>query len=1130
MKKFSLIGVILLSFSWAIFGQSFTVTYEFERPQLETNKDGFSEILFKNCKNFGEEGNPLLPYLSISLLLPQGEEIESVMIISSFYSHVKEGIKLKPSPREFPLSYQSEEKYVVVPNEAIYNSSTPYPEKLVDKISTHYLSGHSIGSFTICPVQYSPAQNQVKILEKITLEVKTQVTSKSSSAVEFLKSSQNINGRIQRICDNPENFKYIYPESKDYSEYDILLISNNSLLPAFNAYITFKTETGFLVKTITVEEIYAQYSGSDNQEKIRNCIIDYYQNYSIGYVILGGDSDPNNSPEYIIPHRGFYANAYGTTDTDIPADIYYSNLDGNWNNDGDNMWGESGEDDLYSELSIGRICVDDMAEIQNFTHKLFMYQNSPVLADLEKTLMLGELLWSDPTYGGDYKDEVAYGSSMHGYTTTGVSANFSITRLYEKLASWDKYDIFDQFNNTGINLLNHLGHSNTDYNMLMYNSDITTSNFQNDGVSRGYVIGYSQGCYNGSFDNRTDGGSYYSDDCFAENLTALSTGEVANIGNSRYGWGQHSSTDGSSQYFDRQFFDAIFGENITYIGDANADSKEDNISYINEGAIRWCYYEINLFGDPTMDVWTAVPTDIIANYPASVSIGSSQITFQTDAAYARIGIMQDSILIGRAVTGASGDITVNLFDPISQATPLDVSIIAHNKNRHQGNIVIVSNQPYVIYNDHILYDIAGNNNGIPEFGEDITLDMTVENVGNQNAYNVNATLVISDPYITITDNFEAYGTINAYSTSSISNAFAFLIADDIPDQHVLNFELHTDGNADDTWISYFNITTNAPLLEFGNMTIDDNAGGNGNGRLDPGETADITIPVLNNGNSNSPSVSTLLTSVSSYVTVNSGSASPGVIVASGFADAVFNISCDPLTPIGTAVDLTVDVDAGEYHISNTFYQSVGLVLEDFETGTFYSFPWTFAGSADWTITTADPYEGAYCAQSGVITHNQTSDMIINAETTNDDYISFYLKVSSEGSYDYLRFYIDGMQQDQWSGEIAWGQVSYFVAAGVHEFKWEYSKDGSVSSGSDCGWVDYIVFPSIVPPPAPPDIDLSYLSFEVTVPPGGNTTKVLTIANLGEADLDFNLSKYYITDAAKAYCASVGGGGDEFIQM
>ena len=78
-------------------------------------------------------------------------------------------------------------------------------------------------------------------------------------------------------------------------------------------------------------------------------------------------------------------------------------------------------------------------------------------------------------------------------------------------------------------------------------------------------------------------------------------------------------------------------------------------------------------------------------------------------------------------------------------------------------------------------------------------------------------------------------------------------------------------------------------------------------------------------------------------------------------------------------------------------------------------------------------------------------------------------------------------------------------------------------------MDYIIFPPISPPPEPPEINLSASSFEVTVSPGGNTTEVLTIANLGEADLDFSLSKYYLTpDAAKAYCTSVGGGGDEYI--
>ncbi|MCD4682599.1 MAG: S8 family serine peptidase, partial [Bacteroidales bacterium] len=435
--------------------------------------------------------------------------------------------------------------------------------------------------------------------------------------------------------------------------------------------------------------------------------------------------------------------------------------------------------------------------------------------------------------------------------------------------------------------------------------------------------------------------------------------------------------------------------------------------------------------------------------------------------------------------------------------------------------------PGPVYNAHTIDDSNGNNNGEVEAGESILLSL--EMINNSTSANNNVTVNIStaSPFVTITDNTEYYGNFVIGQIKNINDGFAFDVATGTPGVEDIQFAVEAT-NGLMTWNSQFSIITSGPNLEFGNMTIDD-ASGNGNGRLDPGETADITFPVLNIGNSNSPFASALLSSVSAYVTINSGSATLGVIDAGGSADAVFNITCDGATPIGTAVDLTVDVEAGDYDISNTFYQSVGLVLEDWETGTFFAFPWTFAGTADWVIDTSDPYEGTYCAKSGTISHNQTSELVINVETTNDDYISFYRKVSSEGSYDYLQFWIDGTQQEQWSGEAPWAQVSYFVPAGVHTFKWVYNKDGSVNTGSDCGWVDYIIFPSIVPPPDPPDIDLSALSFEVTVPPGGNTTEVLTIANVGEADLDFSLSKYYLTDGSKAYCSSVGGGGDEFIQ-
>ncbi len=133
-------------------------------------------------------------------------------------------------------------------------------------------------------------------------------------------------------------------------------------------------------------------------------------------------------------------------------------------------------------------------------------------------------------------------------------------------------------------------------------------------------------------------------------------------------------------------------------------------------------------------------------------------------------------------------------------------------------------------------------------------------------------------------------------------------------------------------------------------------------------------------------------------------------------------------------------------------------IEDWESGTMTQFDWETGGSADWFITDANPYEGTYCVQSGDISDNQVSWLSLQYDVYAEDTLSFWLKVSSESNYDYLRFYIDNTEIDNWSGEVAWQKVSFVVPVGNHVFKWEYDKDYSVSSGSDAAWIDYIVFP------------------------------------------------------------------------
>ena len=117
-------------------------------------------------------------------------------------------------------------------------------------------------------------------------------------------------------------------------------------------------------------------------------------------------------------------------------------------------------------------------------------------------------------------------------------------------------------------------------------------------------------------------------------------------------------------------------------------------------------------------------------------------------------------------------------------------------------------------------------------------------------------------------------------------------------------------------------------------------------------------------------------------------------------------------------------------------------------------PWTTGGDADWTNQTATTHDGVDAAVSGTITHNGESWM--QTTVTGPGTLTFWWRVSSETNYDYLRFLIDDVTQSGGiSGTVAWQQKTYSIATGTHVLLWRYSKDGSVSTGSDCGWVDQI---------------------------------------------------------------------------
>jgi hypothetical protein len=352
-------------------------------------------------------------------------------------------------------------------------------------------------------------------------------------------------------------------------------------------------------------------------------------------------------------------------------------------------------------------------------------------------------------------------------------------------------------------------------------------------------------------------------------------------------------------------------------------------------------------------------------------------------------------------------------------------------------------------------------------------------------------LITSDPYITITDSTELYSAIPAGDTVTIDNAYTFTVSDTVPDGHQVQFILKAVSGT--TWLSEFTITCYAPVLAAGGLVIDDIAGGNGNGRLDPGETVTFIIPSFNNGTSACTNTTGIITSTSPWINILSPAYQLGTLAAGSSANAQFTVEVSNDAPAATIVEVMYLISAGGYQESITYYPTIKLIVEDFEAGNFTRFPWTTFGLYLWQISNESPMEGVYCSKSAAIGDNKQSSMSIMLTLLQNDSISFYSKVSSEAIFDKMQFFIDIQPMEEWSGELPWQRHSYPVAAGVHTFKWLYSKDMATSAGSDCAWVDFIVFPAFVDYTGTDDVTEN--GFTMNLSPNPATEKISVEATL-----------------------------------
>lgn len=133
--------------------------------------------------------------------------------------------------------------------------------------------------------------------------------------------------------------------------------------------------------------------------------------------------------------------------------------------------------------------------------------------------------------------------------------------------------------------------------------------------------------------------------------------------------------------------------------------------------------------------------------------------------------------------------------------------------------------------------------------------------------------------------------------------------------------------------------------------------------------------------------------------------------------------------------------------------------------------WIMAPTANvgWSVATDTSSEGVFSLKSGPIADGQKSQIQVTKVFLAGT-VAFSRQVSSEASYDWLRFYVDGVKMGEWSGELAWASISYPLTAGTHTLRWSYEKDSECCiGGSDAAWIDAVSLPPEITLPGAPVI-------------------------------------------------------------
>ncbi|MDB4303182.1 PKD domain-containing protein [Desulfosarcina sp.] len=210
---------------------------------------------------------------------------------------------------------------------------------------------------------------------------------------------------------------------------------------------------------------------------------------------------------------------------------------------------------------------------------------------------------------------------------------------------------------------------------------------------------------------------------------------------------------------------------------------------------------------------------------------------------------------------------------------------------------------YLVIDD---YTVIAGDDDIIEVGETVYLSVDIKNLGENVITGSEMKISIAESVITLIDSTEVLGVFQPDEVKSYTSAFTFSVDEYIQNEYTIDISTIILDDAGSDWNSHIYLTIYSAELYVGYASIDDG----GNGSLDPGETADLLVQMLNVGGATATEVNSIVSSNDPFITINENIAFLEMIEGNSTEQLSFNITASPDTPIGHTVDFNIDYTAG----------------------------------------------------------------------------------------------------------------------------------------------------------------------------------------------------------------------------